>query len=81
MQPEMLAYHAAQVASLLEVARAHVEQLVLVTGGHWQARSELLQHIASAQGLKYLALGLPLAKLLLEQSPRQRPQPMIGCVE
>jgi hypothetical protein len=81
MFPEALSYHAALVSSLLDIARRHVEQLVLVSGGDWQARSALLQALASEQGLKYISIGLPLAEALLGQSPFQRPLFAVETIE
>jgi hypothetical protein len=73
MQHETLTYHSTQISSLLDVARNHVEQLVLVTGGDWTARTELLQAMTSHGGFEYAAISLPFAKALLGQPPSQRP--------
>ena len=62
-----------QISSLLNIASTHVEQLVLVSGGGWEIRTELLQAVASKLNFKYTAIGLPFAKELLGQSPTHRP--------
>ncbi len=72
MLAEMLSYHTAQITPLLTLARTHVEQLVLVCGRSWRDRSALLQVIASDQDLAYIPIGLPFAKALSGQPPRER---------
>ena len=68
-----LNHHLDQLAGLLTTARRHGERLVLITGGNWQQRTELLKSTATAHDLTYLSLGLPLSRVLLDLLPHERP--------
>jgi len=72
MLADTRSFHIDRIMALMKLARSHVEQLILVCDGNWQDRSKLLQAIASEQGLVYAAIGLPFAKALLGQPPRDR---------
>jgi len=72
MLAETYLFHVERIMSLITLARNHAEQLILVCDGGWQDRSMVLQEVASEQGLVYTAIGLPFAKALLGQSPRDR---------
>jgi hypothetical protein len=66
-------YHQSQITKLVEIARNHYYQLVLLMGGHWRDRSFLLKEFAEHNNFGYIALSLPLSKSLLERTLRDRP--------
>jgi hypothetical protein len=68
-----LEHHLDKLASLLAAARRYGEQLVLIVGGDWRQRTDLLQSAATAHNLTYLSLGLPLSRALMDLPPRERP--------
>jgi hypothetical protein len=73
MPLEYLNYLTSQIAPLLELAKNQYYQLVLIFGGSWRDRTELLKEIAAQNQLVYITLGLPLSRLLLDQPLRDRP--------
>lgn len=72
MPADIQTFHVTRLLPLLDLARSHVEQLLVVGGGSWQARSGVLQATAAAYGLGYIAIGRPFAQTLLGQPPRER---------
>jgi len=81
MLAETRSFHAERILSLMTIARSHAEQLILICGGTWQDRSAILQAIAADQGLVYTAIGLPFAKALLGQPPRERPLSVLEMLD
>lgn len=66
-------YLISQVDPLLELAKDHYYQLVLVWGGTWQERTLFLKEIALHKKYAYITLGLPLSRSLLDRPIRDRP--------
>ncbi len=73
MTSEHLRFSISQIDPLLEQARDHYYQLVLILGGAWQDRTIFLKEIARCKKYAYLALGLPLSRALLDLPLRDRP--------
>jgi hypothetical protein len=73
MTPEYIRYQISQMDPLLELARDHYYQMVLVLGKTWQERTLFLKELAGHKGYAYIAFGLPLSRSLLERSLRDRP--------
>jgi hypothetical protein len=68
-----LDHHLDRLVSLLAAARRYGERFVIVVGGNWRQRTDLLQSVATVHDLTYLSLGLPLSRTLMELPPRERP--------
>jgi hypothetical protein len=80
MSPEHSNYLVSQIAPLLDLAKNHYYQLVLITGGTWRERTLLLREIATQNNYAYIALGLPLSRSLLDQPLRDRPMALADHV-
>ncbi len=68
-----LGYHLSQLAEVLVSIHRSNQRLILIVGGDWQQRTELLKSTAAAHDLTYLSLGLPLSRVLLDLLPHERP--------
>lgn len=68
-----LAYTLAQLPPLAEQAQRQYHRLVLLCGGDWQTRTQILKAAAERMDWPYLAMGLSLAERLLPCGPQQRP--------
>ena len=73
MSSEHQPYLISQIAPLLELAKDHYYQLLLIIGRSWRERTLFLKEIASHYEYAYVALGLPLSRSLLDRSLRDRP--------
>ena len=66
-------YLISQVDPLIELAKDHYYQLVLIIGGTWQDRTVLLKELAEYKKFDYISLGLPLSQAMLDRAPKDRP--------
>lgn len=68
-----LTYTLDQLQLLAGQSRRLYHHLVLLCGSDWQTRTQVLQASARQMDWLYLSVGLPLAELLSQRTPRQRP--------
>lgn len=73
MSTEHLQYQIAEIESLLDLAKNHYHQLVLLLGGTWRERTLFLKELAEHKGYAYISLGLPISRSLLERPLNERP--------
>lgn len=73
MHPDDLAFHISQLERLIAPARSHYHQLVMLAGGTWEARTEILREFAQKIDLRYFALGRPLSARLLNEPEEKAP--------
>jgi hypothetical protein len=62
-----------EVTSLLNQARDHYYNLVLITGADWRTRTTFLKELAFSTKYSYVSLGLPLSRALIDQPVKDRP--------
>lgn len=67
MSSEHQPYLISQIAPLLELAKDHYYQLVLIIGRSWRERTLFLTEFASHYEYAYIALGLPLRRSEVDQ--------------
>jgi len=67
MPSEHQPYLISQIAPLLELAKDHYYQLLLIIGGSCRERTLFLKEIASHYEYAYIALGLPLRRSEVDQ--------------
>jgi len=68
-----LAYTLTQLQQLAGQAHRQYHRLVLLGGGDWQTRTQVLQAAARRLDWPYLVIGQALAGRLSQRTPQQRP--------
>lgn len=65
-------FHLKEILKLLSIAETRYYQILMVWGGTWQARTQLLKLCAEAKSSYYVSLGLPLSEALLDTPDERR---------